>query len=126
MNKKVLIVGNGFDLDIGWHTKYRDFVESNYWPLKDKQPFCPLAEFLEKSTVIDRWFDLENILKEYATDDLYQKPLDSNSQDEIFFNELRQSLTDYLKQEEIKDLKKDSLAVKVLSAIAANGFFTSI
>ena len=38
MHKKVFIIGNGFDLDLGWKTSYKDFVCSDYWPLKDKEP----------------------------------------------------------------------------------------
>ena len=31
MYKKILIIGNGFDLDIGMKTRYQDFMESNIW-----------------------------------------------------------------------------------------------
>lgn len=27
---KVFIIGNGFDLDLGWKTRYSDFARSNY------------------------------------------------------------------------------------------------
>ena len=33
--KNVLIIGNGFDLDLGLPTRYSDFAESNYWPKED-------------------------------------------------------------------------------------------
>ena len=28
---KVFIIGNGFDLDLGWKTRYSDFASSKYW-----------------------------------------------------------------------------------------------
>ena len=35
MNKSILVIGNGFDLDLGLKTKYSDFAKSNYWPNVD-------------------------------------------------------------------------------------------
>ena len=32
---KTLILGNGFDLDLGLHTTYADFAASKFWPLED-------------------------------------------------------------------------------------------
>lgn len=31
MAKKLLILGNGFDIDLGMKTKYSDFAKSHYW-----------------------------------------------------------------------------------------------
>ncbi len=31
MKKKVFIIGNGFDLDLGWKTRYSDFASSKFW-----------------------------------------------------------------------------------------------
>ena len=28
--KKVFIIGNGFDLDLGWKTRYSDFAKSSF------------------------------------------------------------------------------------------------
>lgn len=124
MFKKVFIIGNGFDLNLGWNTSYRDFVSSEAWPLKDKLPTCPMASFLKKKTEIERWYDLENILKEYASKNITQDKADQR--DEVFFNQLKWSLTKFLKQEEQKDVDKDSLAVEVLKAVVDNGYFDSI
>ena len=68
MHKKVFIIGNGFDLDLGWKTSYRDFVSSDYWPLKNNAANCPMAEYLKLRTEADRWYDLESMLKTYASD----------------------------------------------------------
>lgn len=35
MNNKVLVLGNGFDIDLGLKTKYRDFADSEFWPFND-------------------------------------------------------------------------------------------
>lgn len=36
--KNVLIIGNGFDLDLGLPTRYSDFAKSEYWPKLDRVP----------------------------------------------------------------------------------------
>lgn len=53
VKKKVLIIGNGFDLDLGWETGYRDFVSSNYWLLKGKAPDSPMAQHEIKTKCFD-------------------------------------------------------------------------
>ena len=33
--ESTLIIGNGFDLDLGLKTSYKDFRNSEPWPIKD-------------------------------------------------------------------------------------------
>lgn len=123
---KVFIIGNGFDIDLGWKTSYSSFVDSDFWPLKSSSPDCALAEFLSQRINIDRWYDLENILKEYATLQPSYRAIVLDPMDEVFFVKLKCSLCDYIRQEVRKDINKDSLAVKVLEAVISNGYFSSI
>lgn len=125
MKKKVFIIGNGFDLDLGWKTRYKDFVDSDYWPLKENNPNCDMARYLVESTNVDRWFDLEAILKSYALDTPFNQ-FDADPKDEAFFTDLKQSLIAYLKTEEVKTIDERSLAIQVLKAVIDNGYFTSI
>lgn len=63
---RTLIIGNGFDLDLGLHTSYRDFAKSDLWPIgyqEQKESF--LAQKLQADSY-ENWFDLENSLCEYA------------------------------------------------------------
>lgn len=67
--KTVLILGNGFDLDAGRKTRYKDFCESELCP--KKYP-APLMKYLNESwseNVLDslRWYDLEKALFNYGT-----------------------------------------------------------
>ena len=125
MKKKVLIIGNGFDLDLGWKTGYIDFVSSEYWPLNNKTPDSPMAEYIARRVNVERWYDLEAILKEFASDTTFYRHK-ALPREEEFFNELKDSLTVYLKEEEKKEVKMDSLAAQVLKATIDNGYFTSI
>lgn len=64
--KVVLILGNGFDLDLGLKTSYKDFWESKYCP---KDYPAPLIKHLNKRWPEKReavkWYDLENELLNY-------------------------------------------------------------
>lgn len=70
----VLILGNGFDLDLGLRTSYKDFWESEYCP---KNYPAPLIAHLNERWSDDleavKWYDLENELLEYYNDN-YMKP----------------------------------------------------
>lgn len=64
--KIVLILGNGFDLDLGLKTSYKDFWESEYCP---KNYPAPLIRHLNQcwpgNLESVRWYDLENELLNY-------------------------------------------------------------
>ena len=125
MGKKVFIIGNGFDLDLGWKTSYKDFAASDFWPVHAAQHACPMEEYLSKKVDVERWYDLESILREYAADDR-SSHIKAHPKDEPFFNELRDSLTNYIRQEETHPINTESLAVRVLEAIVSNGYFSSV
>lgn len=63
----VLILGNGFDLDLGLKTSYKDFWESDFCP---RDYPAPLIRHLNNRWDGDldavRWYDLENELSAYA------------------------------------------------------------
>lgn len=126
MKKKVFIVGNGFDLNLGWNTRYEDFIHSKCCPIQPAgSGSCPMEEYLARQVEIERWYDLECYLQEYALNRNHSR-IKADPKDEPFFDKLRESLTAYITQEAQKEIDADSLAVKVLKAIVTNGFFSSI
>ena len=64
--KIVLILGNGFDLNLGMETSYKNFWESDYCP---KDYPAPLINHLNQKWKDDldsvKWYDLENELLNY-------------------------------------------------------------
>lgn len=81
--KIVLILGNGFDLDLGLKTSYKDFWESDYCP---KDYPAPLIRHLNQRWQDDldavRWYDLENELMSY-----YKSLPNPNTGEEFFTEE---------------------------------------
>lgn len=108
----ILIIGNGFDLDLGLRSRYSDFFESEYWPFHDKE--TPLAKFLESRYSISHWVDLEEALAEYSS-----KPFSTRfrlENDEPDFVLLRSSFRKYILNEQKTFSPKDSVAARLLEA----------
>lgn len=67
--KTVLIVGNGFDLNIGRPTSYFDFMKSVYFEDLISVDKNTLARYLKsKHTSSGKWIDIERELGNYARD----------------------------------------------------------
>jgi hypothetical protein len=69
----LLILGNGFDLNLGYPTSYKDFVNNTNAPdngafpfAKGKEIHSKLGKYIQNATLIKRWYDLENVLAEYG------------------------------------------------------------
>lgn len=65
MERNVLIIGNGFDLDLGWKTSFSSFAYSQYW---NKINEGSLFYFLDSKKNTESWFDLESLLGQYGED----------------------------------------------------------
>lgn len=66
MKNIVLVIGNGFDLNLGFKTSYKDFYESKFCP---KDYPAPLIKYLNSrwGNNLDgvKWYDFENELLNY-------------------------------------------------------------
>lgn len=128
MAKKILIIGNGFDIDLGLRTRYSDFAKSNIWEKLmrntygfDQDLLAALRETKEK----EAWFDIEKTMNEYVrairpeslTTDLVDK-------DKKNFIEVTKALDKYLKDEQkSRTLESNHYAAQVLRLIADVGGF---
>lgn len=100
--KSVLILGNGFDLDLGLKTSYKDFVKSNYWPFGKPKNYRigSLPQFLDRHLgAIGTWYDLEEILAKFASQ-RGRSTRELIDEDKASFKELIQSLKEYLQSQE--------------------------
>ena len=94
--KRTLVVGNGFDLDVGLKTRYIDFAESKWWPFKEarlQDGYETLAYTLNRKSRLERWFDVEEALYDYARiDGKLVLPPTIYSQDKKTYEELNKRL----------------------------------
>ncbi len=116
----VLILGNGFDLDMGRKTSYKDFYNSNYCPKDFPAPLIRhLNNALGGRQDEVKWYDLENELMNYynsfkgltAVPDIITKLekryLETVNEESILFGEDR---NEYIQV--FNDLIKKGLIVK--------------
>lgn len=113
--ESTLILGNGFDLNLGLHTSYRDFVDSKYWPINNMKFSSQLAQYLADRSKYERWFDLELALARYAAPgDARAAAISaltkSYSIDQQVFEKLREGLSQYISFAEAAPVPLDSLA----------------
>ena len=127
MEKNVFIIGNGFDLDLGWKTSFSNFAYSRYWSQIAKGL---LFYYLEENKNAKAWFDLEALLGRFGTDRIKETVpgynISSSMDDKITFKSLKIQLKEYLEDEQSRQINKSSSAVKVFKAIIKNGYFSSI
>lgn len=104
----VLVVGNGFDLNLGLKTGYVHFLNSedfkNLINSNNK-----LARYLSDQFALQNWIDVENELKVYAEK--------TNQTMEEFYNEFKQlsyALQKYLNSLDYDNINKSSLAYNLL------------
>ena len=61
----VIVIGNGFDLDLGWDTSYKSFYEKHDGWKMHRRDEDDLFQYVIKQ-VPGNWFDFERTLHEYA------------------------------------------------------------
>lgn len=114
--KIVFIIGNGFDLDLGWKTQFSQFASSSHWP-SIPSFVSPMYETLNENRQKSLWFDLEQLLTDYANPKKHLTTISNAANDEKVFSQLSTSLISYLKEQQSLDIRMDSTAAKVLSAV---------
>lgn len=100
----LLIVGNGFDLSMGFKTSYGDFMKSSYFPHEETSSLCSYLHNQYEENM--GWIDIENELSEYSRI-LTTKKLNAKKINTILdidslreeYDELKSSLKCYLQEE---------------------------
>ena len=89
---KIFIIGNGFDLNLGFKTSYLDYVNSDEFRfMNTNNSSNELAKYLMRRVEIQKWVDFEVALKEYV---LETRP--NSNKLRIEYNEVVKGLESYL------------------------------
>lgn len=129
--KTLLIIGNGFDLDLNLNTSYANFLNSSFFKNNETKTFSKYAlelsnsdinifSYLRFKTEINGWIDVENELANLAS----RKVRENFGRDEVLavvsekekqtFQQLRIALCDYLKSISYNEVKTDSYGLQIL------------
>ncbi|WP_417528158.1 AbiH family protein [Marinomonas shanghaiensis] len=111
----VLIIGNGFDLNLGLKTSYRDFIGSKFFTRNLGDSSLPLFAHLEE---VDKtnWIDIEKELESYSKSgvETYAFLLE--------YKKLCEELKSYIKSIELEDVDQSSHAYRLLENISREQF----
>ncbi|MCK5021775.1 MAG: hypothetical protein KAR54_00820 [Candidatus Pacebacteria bacterium] len=113
MKKKIIIIGNGFDLNLGLPTSYSHFLKSLYFDelLEDGNQ---IANNLKNRSELENWVDVEVALKDYADNinNLGSKILSSFKEE---YKELAKQFLEYLKSIKYDKINKKSKAYNFIT-----------
>lgn len=113
--KKIIILGNGFDLNLGLKTSYKQFMNSNYFDKLVRKKKSYLINRIFNNYMLQNWIDLEEELKNFAIEhsNRYKSVIDVKHE----FIGLTESLNDYLLNINYNDVVEDTIAGIFLKAI---------
>lgn len=118
----LLILGNGFDLDLGYPTSYKKFFENQNevgrggFPfVKGGHDYAALGRFI-LDAIIHGWYDLEDVLLRYSNRRVYHDVMNPEKDKNDYFN-LVNSLALYLQSIDLSHPNKDSVAARVLYSL---------
>lgn len=108
MAEVAIIIGNGFDLDLGLPSKYSDFIKSKEWKEIEDVPLGYVGDkhYISNSLIChlrkaandkENWFDIEEEIHKFVLE--HQDCTDRDSQNiQREFGWLKKALVDYLKR----------------------------
>ena len=112
-----MVIGNGFDLNLGLKTGYQNFIQHHYFKsLLDSKN--TLAIYLNKKNNLNRWVDIEAEITNYSKEitklkdstNITLSPLEIKND----FIDLKNTLIKYLREEQTKTINKESIAYKMI------------
>lgn len=128
MPKRLLIIGNGFDIDLGLRTRYSDFANSESWEKLTGSTFSfsqNLLAALIAARQKEAWFDIEKTMNDYVR---AIRPHELTTglveMDKSCFADVTKALSEYLKEEQTaRTLETNNYAAQVLRLATEAGSF---
>ncbi len=105
-----IVIGNGFDINLGLPTSYTDFVKSAHFDDMVKRG-NELAKHLKSKFELQNWIDIENELKIYSLEK-------SDASFKFNYELLTFALINYLEQLDYSLMKRASAAYRLIESIS--------
>ena len=125
----IIILGNGFDLDLGWKTSYEAFYNDQKGWNSFQTEEDDLFQFVIKKAP-DNWFDFERTLYEYVQHRAKNPASKENIQRDIddYNNAFKSPLMHFISKAAKGEIKKGSHAYRLLEAYveARKGRFSTL
>lgn len=101
--QKKLILGNGFDLNFGLKSRYRDFMNSQVWKNEErKTDFVSygIVGYLEEKNKLESWLDVETEQLNYVLEITEGSTRSPQESDRKAFEYFQSKLKEYLLKEQ--------------------------
>lgn len=142
----LIILGNGFDLDLGLKTSYRDFwnersanLTSFRYPLSSTELLYSRLEEHHKQMIANNWYDFEEIIRDYASETIerHESPRNALSRTASYhghnlnanieyFKCLKKEIIDYISiQQNTPHICAQSSAASLLRMITRKRLFST-
>jgi hypothetical protein len=109
---RVIVLGNGFDLNLGLKTSYSNFINSDEFRSL-LSTGSALAIYMAKQHELNNWIDVENELKKYSNSAYADNSKDFKKE----FKELSSSLMKYLEKIDYSSINHDSVAARLIKSL---------
>ena len=116
--KHIYVIGNGFDIDLGWRTSYKDFYDTKLKGWKDHFPLggdCLPVYLLDHAG--ENWYDLERTIYDYcllkSKGDLDEDLMGKDYRDYLA---IKGQLERFVKERSSAPVVKKSMAYKILKS----------
>lgn len=110
-NRTIIVIGNGFDLNLGLPTSYQDFLNSPQFQ-QLLQTENQLFAYLKDKYDLQNWVDIENELQVYSR----ECTITDRNSFRIEHQKLCKCLCSYLNSIDYANINMDSFAYKTLSS----------
>lgn len=113
--KTVVVIGNGFDIDLGWRTSYKDFCVSQkkHWDMF-RTDEDDLFQYVIKN-VGENWYDLERTIYNYCIAKSKEIPSEVIMRKDLQdYKNFKKQLVDFVKKRSAEQVKKKSYAYHLL------------
>lgn len=105
-----IVIGNGFDINLGLPTSYADFVKSTHFDDMLKRG-NELAKHLKSKFELQNWIDIENELKTYSKER-------SDASFKFNYELLKYALINYLNELDYSLMKRASAAYRLIESVS--------
>ncbi len=126
--KHIYVIGNGFDIDLGWRTSYEDFYESKLtgWKVHVRQgEDCLPAYLLDHAG--ENWYDLERTIYDYCLSKS-NGVLDEElmSKDYRDYVSIKGQLKRFIKERSSEQIRVESMAYEILKTYVERSSHTDL
>lgn len=123
--KQIYVIGNGFDIDLGWRTSYKDFYDShNGWKMHRREE-DDLFQYVIRHTG-ENWYDFERTIYEYCLEkskgDLNEELMNKDLRD---FRSFKSQLENFVKERSKEPVNRKSKAYEILKSFIEQSSHTN-